>query len=248
MTIVKSTSLALGLLAVCASLASASPDPVPSSLTGLTLVNLRIEGAKETIYEGIIPTKGHNVTTASGGTHHCDGTNLNANPTPGPTATGALDNAAKALGFTWDGTYDGSFDDYFITRIGGSTQTATQFWGVLLNGKFTEVGGCQQKVKKNDKILWAYDAFNKKYFLEIAGSNLAKVGAAFKVTVSDGPTGAPVPGATISFTSATDLVVSGTTETSGQATVTFTKPGVYKLKASRSDSLRSNTLTVIVSP
>ncbi|KAG9119959.1 hypothetical protein FRC07_004766 [Ceratobasidium sp. 392] len=240
MTILKFTSLVLGLHAACAPLVNASPDSDPSSLTGIALVNLRIEGADKSIYEGVVPTKGHNVSTASGGTHHW------------PTATSALDDAARALGFAWDGTYSDSFDDYFITRIDGSTQTATQFWGLLLNWKFTKVGGCQQQVKQKDSIIWAYDAFNKKHFLDLtvsnlARSNLAKVGAAFKVTASDGPTGAPMSGATISPISASDLVVSGTTDTSGQATVTFTKPGVYKLKAQRDDSLRSNTLTVIVS-
>ena len=66
-------------------------------------VPLRIEGAKETIFEGRIFTRGHNVTTESGGNHHCDGTNLGAHPSPGPTATSALDDAAKKNGFTFDG-------------------------------------------------------------------------------------------------------------------------------------------------
>lgn len=68
-----------------------------------TVVNLRIEGAEKTIFEGPIVTYGHNVTTASGGTHPCDGTNNNANPTPGPTCTSALDNASKLEKFPWDG-------------------------------------------------------------------------------------------------------------------------------------------------
>jgi hypothetical protein len=66
-------------------------------------VNLRIEGAKKTIFEATISTKGHFVTTASGGTHICDGTNNNASLTPGPTATSALDSASKQVKFTWDG-------------------------------------------------------------------------------------------------------------------------------------------------
>ena len=80
-----------------------------SAANDLTLVNLRIEGAEKTIFEGTVLTRGHNVTTASGGTHICDGTNNGANPTPGPTCTSALDNAAKEHRFTFDG--------YVITNL-----------------------------------------------------------------------------------------------------------------------------------
>lgn len=67
-----------------------------------TPVNLRIEGANHTIFEGKVVTMGHNVTTASGGTHHCDGTNFGNNIFPGPTCTSALDDAFVAKGFQWD--------------------------------------------------------------------------------------------------------------------------------------------------
>ena len=56
-----------------------------------------------TIFEGIIITTGHNVTAASGGNHHCDGTNNGENPLPGPTCTSALDDASKLSHFAFDG-------------------------------------------------------------------------------------------------------------------------------------------------
>jgi hypothetical protein len=68
-----------------------------------TLVNLRIEGSTNTIFEGPIDTLGHNVTTPSGGTHECNGKNNNANPLPGPTCTSALSDAAQIQHFTFDG-------------------------------------------------------------------------------------------------------------------------------------------------
>ena len=48
---------------------------------------------------------GHNVTKASGGNHHCDGTNNGANPLPGPTRASASDGASKLPSnlFTFDG-------------------------------------------------------------------------------------------------------------------------------------------------
>jgi hypothetical protein len=84
------------LLSLCLTAFAALSNPP-------TLVNLRIEGADHTIYEGPILTRGHNVTSPSGGTHHCDGTNNNVNPTPGPTCTTALNDAAKLSSFDWDG-------------------------------------------------------------------------------------------------------------------------------------------------
>ena len=68
-----------------------------------TSVNLRVEGETATIFEGTVITTGHNVTTASGGNHHCDGTNNGENPLPGPICTSALDDASKLSHFAFDG-------------------------------------------------------------------------------------------------------------------------------------------------
>src|SRR5947208_13542981 len=64
-------------------------------------VNVRIEGATKTLFEGPVTTDAHAVTADTSGPHPCDGTNGGAHPTPGPTATGALDDAAKLAGLTW---------------------------------------------------------------------------------------------------------------------------------------------------
>jgi len=212
------------------SLASSAVNPP-------TAVNLRIEGLDKTIFEGIVVTRGHNVTTASGGTHHCDGTNLGANPTPGATCTSALDTASKEAHFTFDGTFDTEFDDFFITRIGASAETSTQFWGLLLDFQFTPVGGCQQEVTTLQHILWAFDAFNKAFFLKASGPAVAIVGKPAVYTVIDGTTGALIA----------DAVIGGTvTDAEGKATITFEHPGLQTLKAERSDSIRSNAVTTLV--
>lgn len=91
-------SLSLAILCLLSPVVLTAPNPN----TG-TIVNLRIEGLNRTIFEGPIFTRGHDVETVSGGKHHCDGTNNGENPEPGPTATSALDSAARAQGFTWDG-------------------------------------------------------------------------------------------------------------------------------------------------
>ncbi|KAF9479631.1 hypothetical protein BDN70DRAFT_858214 [Pholiota conissans] len=200
-------------------------------------VNLRIEGETKTIFEGVVLTRGHNVTTASGGTHPCNGLNLGANPHPGATCTSALADAGKKAGFTFDGTFQSEFDDFFITSIGGDTQTSTQFWGILNNFQFTPVGGCQQEVTSSDQVLFAFDAFSKTHFLKLSGPATTRAGHPTAFTVLDGMTGAPVAGASVhGETSAAD----GTVE------VTFVAPGKKSLKASKSDSIRSNAVNVVV--
>ena len=202
-------------------------------------VILRIEGATSTIFEGRVRSRGHTVTTQSGGTHKCDGTNNHQNTRPGNTPTSTLDTAASANGFSWDGTYSAQFDDYFITRIGPDAQTTTQFWGILVNYQFTPVGGCQFETKANDEILWAFDAFNKSHFLKLTRDSTrpVKAGVPFTVTVTDGKDGKVIQGAAVG---------GQFTDVNGQARITFTKPGKSFIKAERSDSIRSNGLTIII--
>ncbi|KAI4216026.1 MAG: hypothetical protein LQ351_001522 [Letrouitia transgressa] len=201
-------------------------------------VNLRIEGLSTTIYEGPIITTPRNITTPSGGTHLCDGANNGANAIPGITPTAALDAASKLLGFPYDGTYSDTFEDYFITSIADSTQTTTQFWGLLLNYQFTSVGGCQQEVQVGDHILWAFDAFSKAHFLKVTPSALAvRKGSSRTVTITDGMTGTAVAGA---------LIGGVTTGADGKATLNFPKKGLFTYKATKSDSIRSNGLVVVV--
>ena len=208
------------------------------TLRSSSLVNLRIEGLTNTIYEAPIFSGPRNITTASGGTHPCTGTNLNANPNPGNTPTDALDAASKLLNFPYDATYSTTFEDYFITSIDGTTQTSTQFWALLLNYEFTTVGGCQQEVGPGDHVLWAFDGFNKHTILKVSPDRLvARVGQTRSVSVIDGATGNPISGA---------LIDGVTTDADGKATLSFSRRGVFEYKATRDDSIRSNALYVVV--
>jgi hypothetical protein len=221
-------ALAVSLLAV--SVASASPEPI----------KLRIEGATRTIFEGVIKTEGHIVTTQSGGTHNCDGTNDGVNPTPGPTPTAALDSAAAKDGFTWNGAWFESFEDYGVSRIAETEQTSSEFWGVLINYQFTELGGCQQIVHPHEEVLWAFNAFEAAHFLKLKkgkrGSN--------SVRVTDGMSGQPIEGATVG---PINNGPGATTNAQGEATVTFSTLGKHRVKAERSDSIRSNAVVITTS-
>jgi hypothetical protein len=140
-------------------------------------------------------------------------------------------------------TYDGQFEDFFITCIGSSVQTATQFWGLLLDYQFTPGGGCQQEVAAGQHVLWAFDAFNKSYFLKLVltGAPRPVVGGGATFTVTDGTTGVIISGATVS-----DGKETATTASDGTVTIKFTSPGIKTFKASRDDSLRSNGVPITV--
>ncbi len=211
----------------------------PAALAAPAAVHLRVEGASKTLFEDRITTDGHDVTTAAGGTHKCDGTNGGVNPSPVPNATSALDDGAHLAGFSWDGSYDNGFDDFLISRIGPDSQTASQFWALLVNSEFSSVGGCQQRVGTGDEVLWAFDGFSKSHALHLTGPSSAQTGAGFTVKVSDGNTGAPLAGASVG---------GALTGADGQASLHFGAKGIYHLKAERADSVRSNDLSVCVDP
>jgi hypothetical protein len=213
---------ALAFTLVCAS-ASAAP----------ATVQLRVEGAKTTIFEGPVKTDAHLIEQDRNGPQKCDGTNGGANATAGPTVTGALDTA-----LAWDGSWNSQFSDFLVNRIGPDASTSTKFWGTALNWKPTELGGCQVQVKTGDQVLWAYDMFSAKQFLELKGAKTAKVGKPFKVTVTDAKNGGKkVAGASIG---------SARTNSKGVATIRFFNRGVAVLKAEKKGAVRSNALVVRV--
>lgn len=119
---------------------SFSTKPTASSSGSVTCANaappgqtnalFRIEAndAEGTLFEGCIASGPKDITTPSGGTHKCDGTNNGANPTPGATLTTQIDAAGMVNAFGYDGTFSNQFDDFFITRISQTSSDAgTQF-------------------------------------------------------------------------------------------------------------------------
>lgn len=219
----KSRLWALGVLT--AALAGAAP-----ALAAPATVNLRVEGSLSTIYDAPVTTDGHAIEQDKAGSQPCDGTNNGANPTPGPTVTSALDDA-----LAWDGVWSNSLKDFEITRVGPDANTATKFWGLVLNFHQLQVGGCQQRVKTGDQVLVAYDLFSMKHILELTGPSHAKSGKKFKVKVVDGQNGKPVAGAKVGVAK---------TNAQGVATTSFKGTGRAVLKATAPQSVRSNALIV----
>ncbi|MEV7341121.1 DUF4430 domain-containing protein [Streptomyces sp. NPDC093544] len=122
-------------------------------------VALTVQGPDGSVFHGKIRTKGHEVTTAAGGTHRCDGTNGGAHPSAVPTPTAALDDAARKRHFTWDGTWYASFDDYLVESIKGVDGGGVAYWNISVNGTSIPVGGCQFELNTGDEVAFTWTAF-----------------------------------------------------------------------------------------
>jgi hypothetical protein len=227
--------LALGglLLLFCAAPAVAAP----------VTVNLRVEGTNATVFEGPVTTDAKTVTTAAGGSHKCDGTNGGASNTAGGTPTTALDDASKAAGFTWDGSYSSSFDDFLVERIASDGMVngpfTGSFWNLIVNRAGAMAGGCQIRVANGDQVVFEWQDGTKPN-LQLTAPASAQVGQPVDVTVqqygSDGVLAAAAGAGVAGATSGTD----------GHARVTFGTAGVQHVKATRSDAIRSNAVDVCV--
>jgi hypothetical protein len=110
---------------------------------------------------------------------------------------------------------------------------------VFVNGVASQVGGCQQRVRQNDEVVWAFDAFSKAHALHLTGPGSARTGAPVSVKVTDSANGSPIAGASVAG------AVSGP---DGVATFKVDQPGVYNVKAERSDSVRSNVVVLCIDP
>ena len=144
--------LAAALLATVASAAVAAPA-APAGAAVVTL-SVTAAGSAAPLFEGPVSTQAHSVDGGDdSGAHPCSGSPGSA---PGPTATGALDDAMRAAGITWRGNWDPSFRDFFIDRIGPYTSAAPdRYWSLTVNGRFS-AGGCLAQVADGDSVHFFY--------------------------------------------------------------------------------------------
>ncbi|MDW5598850.1 carboxypeptidase-like regulatory domain-containing protein, partial [Conexibacter stalactiti] len=260
-------------LAVALTLPIVAGTAVPA-LAAPADVRVRVEGVAGTLFDRVVRTDGRTLQAASDrAARRCDGTNLGANPAPGPTATAAAVDAIESLGHGFDGTWTPGFDDYFITRFGAERDGGDHWWGILVNRVFTPVGGCQFQVRGGDEVLWVNDAFSARPFLWLdgpAGANVpatVALGQPLTVTVtatrssteSDQTSGPPYAGALVTAVDAggqpaAGVVATAASDADGRATVTFAVPGWQRLKAragglapsGRPAAIASNSVDVCV--
>lgn len=255
---IRKSAVVATLLASVSLITSTGASAAPVELT------VRIEGEAQTLFEGPILTDGREVRADSETeAHRCDGTNGGGNPVPGATPTAASADAMELVGQSFDGLFSAGFDDFFITRWGPDAEDPEEeeFWGVLLNGVLTPVGGCQIRAEAGDEVLWAYDVFDGRSLLRLAAADdpseapaapaptaRVEVGEPLDLTVEgyigeegEAPDVDPAAGVTVAPVQ-TDpgtgfqSVVTGdptavTSAADGSATVSFAEPGWHRLKA-----------------
>jgi hypothetical protein len=229
-------------------------------------VNVRVEGSSATLYEGPVTTSPESIeTTSSGGPHPCnyasngssESTFANGGSLSG-TPTTALHDAALAAGLSFDAewfgneAHGGEPGDFFVTQVGPDTNggpPAFPSWGYAVNFTTANVGGCQIALAPGSEVLWAYNYFNLNHLLALSGPSSASIGSPFTVHVVDGRNGEPIAGATIGTLAGgvtTPVPSASTTDASGNATVVLASAGTVTLKATQTESVRSNGLSVCV--
>lgn len=206
-------------------------------------VDVRVEGANRTIFEGPVNSDIRQVRASSDTTtRKCDGTNNGANPQPSPSALSATADALALRGQGFDGTWYPGFEEYLVSRLGSESSGS---WGLYRNDVRSDVGGCQLAVGAGDSVLWAAGTGGggtAVLRMSVTGSN------PFDVTATDA-SGAPVAGATVYDADADgDLSSTGVaTGADGRASVRFS-PGYHRLKVGKSGFVRSARALVCAQP
>lgn len=226
-------SLALGAVVLCLSaFASAARAAGPAS------VSVRVEGASQTL---VPPT---NVTTTNSPVIK-DGNP--AHTCPGTSAAGALELATSG---NWNGSWFSGLG-YSVETVAGEGHLfepgapANYFWSVWLDNKSATTGICEAELNPGDSVLFFPECFSETSAcppapnpLGITAPAVGEVGSPVTVRVTSyaNATGAPSPavGAAVAGGGA-----SGTTDSSGEATLKFAGPGTVVLHASATDSVRT---------
>jgi len=244
-------------LAVCAALSVPIASCSVAHATAVT-VKLRVEGATKTLFEAPVTTGPETIETLSSkGPHPCNyKENIGGVGELSGTATTALHDAAASAGLPFDAEWfpaEGGKPggDFFVSQVGPDRNESSppfDSWGLAINDKESKVGGCQVVPESGSEVLWAYNYFNLSHLLSLSGAASVNAGTPFAVHVSDGQTGESISGAAIGeVASGTTTAIPGvSTEASGNASVTLAHTGMFMLKASRADSVRSNGLVICV--
>jgi hypothetical protein len=143
------------LTALAASLAATVALAAAAAGARGALVEVRVDtstGAAP-VFDGMVETSPHPVDGGDGsGAHACSG----GGATPAPTATGALDDAMRSAGITWHGSWDPSFRDFFVDRIGPyASAPPDDYWSLTVDGHFSP-GGCLATVQDGDIVHFEY--------------------------------------------------------------------------------------------
>jgi hypothetical protein len=217
----------------------------PAALAAPVTVDLRVEGANRTLFEGPVTTDVRTFHFTNEPAHQCDATVPDSGGTsarPVPTRGAALVAAAEQTPFELGGSWSDDFENPTIDSVAGDNvafDSATQrYLAEFKNGKSSNTGACGDPIATGDRVLFAYASFGQRP-LALAGPASARPGETVSVKVTDADDGSPVAGAAVG---------GRTTGADGTAVVgPFTQRGAQDLKATKADTIRSNRLRVCVS-
>jgi hypothetical protein len=217
----------------------------PAALAAPVTVDLRIEGANRTLFEGPVTTDVRTFHFTNEPAHQCDATvpaSGGTSATPVPTRGAALVAAAEQTPFQLGGSWSDDFENPTINSVAGENvaydSTTQRYLAEFKNGKSSKNGACGDPIATGDRVLFAYASFGE-HALALAGPASARPGQTVAVKVTDADDGSPVAGAAVG---------GRTTGADGTAVVgPFTQRGNQDLKATKADTIRSNRLRVCVS-
>ncbi len=229
----RSAGLAAGLALL---LVSASP-----ALAAPASVDLRVEGATHTLFEGPVTTDVRTFRFSGDPVEHlCDGTaaNQGVSPSPAPTRGAVLAQAAETAPFAVTGTWFDSLASPSFSTIAGQNTAydgATNSYLVeYKNGTASMFGSCGDPVASGDKILFAYGTGSEP-LLALTGPPVARPGETIELQVTQVGSGLPVVGATVQ---------GQTTGANGRVRVVVAAGGAATFKAEKPGAIRSNRVSV----
>ena len=213
--------------------------PTPGARAAPAVVHVRVEGASQTL---LLPTEVMTTTSPvvkdANPEHSC----------PGTSAAGALQ---LATGGNWGGGWFSGLG-YSVEMIEGESHPfeegapASYFWSFWLNNRPATTGVCGTELSPGDSILLFPECFSEVAAcppspnpLGVSASPaVVEPGSPVTVTVTSyaNPSGAASPaiGATVAAGG-----LSQKTNSSGQATLSFSSPGAVRLDVSQAGSVRT---------
>jgi len=218
----------------------------PVALAAPVTVDLRVEGANRTLFEGPVTTDVRPFHfTGDPAQHRCDATvseSGGTSGTPVPTRGAALSAAAELTPFALGGSWSDTYANPTVTSIAGENvdydPSSGRFLGEYKNGQFASVGSCGDPIAAGDRVLFAYTDGSEP-LLALSGRATAPPGGSVTVKVTNAGNGAAISGASVG---------GRTTRADGTAVVgPLTQRGDQDLKASKPGTVRSNRLRVCVS-
>ena len=205
-------------------------------------VDLRIEGANATLFEGKVTTDVRGFRfTGDPVEHVCDGTAPSGSSSvPVPTRGAALAQASELTPFAIAGSWNAQFGAPSFTEVVGERVEydpgTDRFLVEIKNGKGSSSGACGDPIQNGDEVVFAYAKFGEPV-LKLTGPATAQPGSQVSVRVIDAGTGSPVAGA---------AVAGATTDADGRASVGPFGAGEHALQATKTGSIRSNHLRLCV--